>query len=298
MRWSYGVTTCLARVGNGLLARTLASLARAGFDRPRVFADGVADGEKLSALLKLEVTARFPNIRTHGNWVLSLYELYIRTPDAERYALFQDDFTACVNLRAYLERAPWREKTYQNLYTFPENQKLCPKDSSGAEVEGFYPSNQLGKGAVALVFDRPGVLSLLTSAHMVDRPQSPTRGWRSVDGGIVDSLRKVGYTELVHHPSLVQHVGLESSMGNRRFPQSDSYRGEDYDATQIGRPSEYLAEGGWQKEWDDLHTAMAADEARLREARDPDKRRALKGHLRDYRRRIEEHGRLRPPAAP
>lgn len=230
------MTTVLSRLDD-LLPRTLASLAAAGFDQPRLFVDGERDVSVYIDRFGLEVTNRYPLLRTFGNWWLALAELYVRTPLADRYAVFQDDFVTYRNLRLYLEACPYPVRGYWNLYTFPVNQALCP-----AGHTGWYPSNQLGKGAVALVFDRETVLTLLASRYMAERPQDLHRGHRSVDGGIVTALTQVGWREYVHSPSLVQHTGLHSSMGNDRckgkhtpFPLAPSWRGEGFDALDLLR---------------------------------------------------------------
>ena len=218
MQWAYGITTVPSRICE-LFPRTLDSLRRAGFDKPRIFVDGGKNGYDHFGL---PVTYRETNLRTHGNFILSLYELYIRDPSAERYAMFQDDFVTCAGLKEYLERW-YPDKGYLNLYTFPHNQQL----SLGRE--GWYESDQMGKGAVALVFSAEAIEVLLTSNHMFNRPKDPIRGHKSVDGGIVESFKKAGWKEYVHNPSLVQHTGLYSSMGNGQHALAVSFRGEEFD---------------------------------------------------------------------
>lgn len=232
--WAYGVTTVPSR-RDSLLPRTLDSLKRAGFPSPRLFVDGCQPEYAGSwhDEFGLEVTTRWPTIRTFGNWTLGLAELYIREPHADRYAMFQDDFITYPNLRPYLEDCPYPEKGYWNLYTFPSNQTLCPKDEAGNRREGWFLANQMGRGAVALVFDRLTVHTLLTHQHMVERPMDPRRGHRSIDGGIVTALRKAGWSEYCHNPSLVQHTGDISSMGNKPHKKAESWRGEEFDARKI-----------------------------------------------------------------
>jgi hypothetical protein len=142
--------------------------------------------------------------------------------------MFQDDFITYKNLRQYLESCEYPEKGYWNLYTFPSNQTLCPKD-----YVGWYPSNQRGLGAVALVFSRQAVMTLFMQPHFIERPLDALRGWRSIDGGIVTALKQAGWREYVHNPSLVQHMGVTSSMGNGIQQQATSFRGADYDALRI-----------------------------------------------------------------
>jgi len=230
MKWAYGITTVPERL-NSYFPITLASLVKAGFDQPRLFIDGSRTGENYKHL-GLEITTRYPNIRTHGNWILSLYELYIRHPDAERYAVFQDDFVTYTNLRQYLERIDYPSDGYWNLYTFPLNEKLLEKrEQSG----GWFESNQRGLGAVALVFDRAATIKMLEAPHMVSRPQSVKKGWRSVDGGIYESMKKSepSRKELVHSPSLVQHIGELSAMQNKKHAQSTTFRGEEFNALDL-----------------------------------------------------------------
>jgi hypothetical protein len=231
-KWSYGLTTVPMR-RDALLPRTLASLASGGFPSPRLFVDGCSPALAASyeSRFKLPVTARYPTIRTYGNWVLALAELYIREPAADRYAMFQDDFVTYPNLRKYLERCVYPEDGYWNLYTFRENEKLIP----APKREGWFRSNQLGRGAVALVFSRDAVLTLLTHQHMVERPTDPVKGWQAVDGGVVTALRNAGRYEYVHYPSLVQHTGLISSMRNVQQQLAGTFRGEKYDATELVR---------------------------------------------------------------
>lgn len=216
MIWSYGVTTVSSRLAT-TLPGSLQSIANAGFDKPRLFIDDCCDGDSYAAQFGLEVTSHYPKLNVAGNWILTLWELYLRNPLADRFAVFQDDILACANLRAYLEKSPYPDNGYLNLYTSPSNQDLATlRASRGTIVKGWYESNQLGRGALGLVFNRPAVVTLLKAEHLVAKPQDPFRGWRTIDGGISDSFRNAGWKEYVHNPSLIQHVGRESSYDKRK----------------------------------------------------------------------------------
>lgn len=229
MRWAYGVTTVSSRLQD-LLPRTLESLRLAGFDAPRLFVDGDTDSNNWGRL-QYEKTFRYPPLRTHGNWWLALHELYIRNPNVDRYAIFQDDLVTCRNLRAYLESTPSPDKGYLNLYTIQQNLDLCPHGR-----KGFYLSNQMGRGALALVFDNAACVALLSSGHMVQRAKDPIRGHKVVDGGIVTALGQAGFREYVHNPSLVYHTGEVSTLGKATpSPQAANFVGEDFDALQLLR---------------------------------------------------------------
>lgn len=309
LKWAYGVTTVPMR-RHDLLPRTLKSLAAGGFDQPRLFVDDCTNTEaaEYERQFGLEVTARYPCIRTFGNWVLTLAELYIRNPWADRYFVAQDDFVTYRNLRAYLERCAYPEQGYWNLYTFPSNQVLAPADG----LPGWYRSNQNGRGAVALVFSRPAVMLLLAHAHMIERPQDAHRGHRSVDGGIVEAFRKVGWEEWVHNPSLVQHTGLVSAMRNKPHQLSPSFRDEEFDAlsliaertpTPLGAsaydafpaPARQLLADGWRQELLAVTRAIEGDRERLARAPDKQAQRHFMRLIREYEEKLRRLEINNPP---
>lgn len=220
--WMYGVTTVPER-RKDLLPKTLKSLEGAGFPNPIIFVDGDWDWKSWNDEFKLHCVMRYPKMRVFGNWVMSLAELYLRNPNANYYAIFQDDMTTSKNLRQYIEAIEYPEKGYLNLYTFPRNQILAK-----GKV-GFYLSNQKGKGAVGLIFNVEAVQILLTHNHMVGRVRDMVLGHKFVDGSIVESMKKAGWKEYVHNPSLVQHHGFKSTTGNPKHPQATSFKGEDFD---------------------------------------------------------------------
>jgi len=242
LSWQYCVTTVPSRRGKEF-DRTLASLKAAGFDRPHLFVDGDDDSKSWVMQYDLPVTCRYPALKTAGNWVSALYEMWQRDSTAERYAVFQDDFVTYPGLREYLDWSKYPEKGYLNLYTCPKyNQHLAPKNQHGGTVDGWFMANQLGKGAVALVFDRAAVQCLLGTDYLCKRflsvdfyPNTQQRRCdRSIDGGIVECLKRNGFTEWCHSPSLVQHIGLESSMGNSSgWMQANSFKGEGFDARSL-----------------------------------------------------------------
>lgn len=235
-RWACGVTTVPER-RTTLLPHTLTRLRAGGFKEPWLFVDGdwdrskwVYPGENLVG----GITVRFPKVRTYANWLLGLMELYLRTPEADMFAMFQDDLTMCCNVRQYIERGGWPDDAYLNLFTFPSNQSRAPRRSGwyassllnddmeikhraglndGTIKRGNTPEwQQTGRGAVALVFPRKVVMTLLTATHMIDRVHDVHRGWRCLDGGIVTAMNQCGITEYVHNPSLVQHTGIVSTI--------------------------------------------------------------------------------------
>lgn len=224
VKWSYAVTTVPQRLDT-TLPKALESLSQGGFDEPRLFIDGP---QSSNALGRYPTVFRGEQIRPIGNWVLALWELYLREPLVDRYAIFQDDILCCKNLRDYLDECPYPDKGYLNLYTFPHNAKQ--------RVKGWHESDQHGKGALGLIFDRATLGVLLASKVLVMWPQNvnaPHGGYKSIDGCVVTALRKHGWTEYVHTPSLLQHTGDESTINASVHPKADTFPGEDFDALNL-----------------------------------------------------------------
>lgn len=236
MRWAYGITTVPER-RHTTLPRTLASLACAGFDAPCLFIDGCDHSgvrEHGYDQLGLKVVPRGERVYTVGNWVLALWQLYVTNPQADRFAIFQDDIICSRSIRDYLERIKWPDKSYYSLYSTPECEVRAPHGFTG-----FHSSMQLGKGALALVFTRDGAHTLLGSQGIAQKPLIPgERGRTSLDGAIVNAMKAAGYREMVHMPALVNHVGDVSTMGTNlsKCPKPRSFRGEDFDCLTLLDP--------------------------------------------------------------
>lgn len=221
MHWAYGVTTVSQRVPT-YLPQTLQSLAVAGFDDPHLFVDNwphsrkfPPDGVRFGAL---RYSIRNPRLKTMGNWILAAWELYLRHPDADRFAVFQDDLEAMPSLREWLDMNAYPDRAYLNLFTLEQNHPDKLRERYGTEYpsSGWYPSNQKGKGALALVFSNEALRTLLSSPRLVERMcdasvPDPNKG---VDAVIIESMKAAGWREFVHYPSLTRHIGEITTMGN------------------------------------------------------------------------------------
>lgn len=201
--WAYGITTVPDRVDN-LLPETIKSLADAGFVNPMLFIDGACDIEKLEGFSA--VVIRHPKVGNLGNWMGALVNLFVAHPQMDRYALFEDDLIALPRLREYLDSCQYPQNGYWNLLTHDENLVLT------GPCHGWHLSNQRGRGAVGLVFNRTAVQTLI-SAPRFTIPCVMGKTNRA-DGMVIDALKPMGYTEYVHYPSLIQHVGVKSVMGH------------------------------------------------------------------------------------
>lgn len=255
LNWEYGITTVPARMDT-YLPITIESLKQGGFDKPRLFIDGVLSNSGIGLTYyqryqaHLGLTFRYPKLNCWGNFIHSLHELYTRNPGADRYAMFQDDIICSRNLKRYLELVPMPNggQSYLNLYTFRENESIIANKPTGfveatplntSRGGGNYhgKQQQAGRSASALVFTAEGVRVLLSSRHSIMKGTAAgQRGWRFVDGGVVEAMNQANYWEHVHNPSLVQHIGDLSTLGNRNS-KATTFLGEGFDCLTLLTPS-------------------------------------------------------------
>jgi hypothetical protein len=208
------------------------SLAKVGFSKPRLFVD--SSNVDTIEYLGLPTVRRESNIRPMGHWLLSLWELFIRNPKADRYALFQDDILCCANLKAYLEQ--WYPPCgYLNLITWPKN-----VDDSASQ--GWYKALQPGKGGQGLVFDRETVEILLVQKRLVKKFQERLNSHQALDGAVYEAMKNAGYSEWVHNPSLLYHTGAKGKTSikgdHRKQPLITSFLGENFNPLTIPRRSQ------------------------------------------------------------
>lgn len=260
--WAVGITTVPERK-NTTLPRTIQSLIMTGFNIDRLFIDFKPrrlgdetkpdDYQYIVSLSQeyedygIPCTFRTPNIRAFSNWFLGLSELYLRFPNANRYVLFQDDVIACAGVREYLEHCEYPNKGYINLMTFPQNEKEKHAYFPGISLDkmvGWYPSNQKGKSACGYVFDRTTALEVLNSEELLNRVRED-KGHHNIDAAVSGALKRKGFTEYVHTPSLLKHIGYETSIhtpderGHNTHPKEQpdvlTFKGEDWDVMSVVR---------------------------------------------------------------
>jgi hypothetical protein len=229
--WSYGVTTVPDRL-ESTLPITLRSLRNGGFPKPRLFIDGVDITDRWRRF-NLPITPRWPKVGAMQNWILSLSELYYREPKADRFTIFQDDIICSSNLRQYLELCIYPENGYLNLYTVPINQEIATNRNHPIKSiinVGWFPSNQRGKGALALVFNQSTVRLLLSSQYIMKKVLDTHKGHKNIDGAVITVMRdnpNQSITEWCHSPSLVQHIGNnQSTLNNHPKDIAPIFNGE------------------------------------------------------------------------
>jgi hypothetical protein len=252
MQWSIGVTTVPER-RDTTLPRTLASLQAAGWDNVRLFQDGV----NLSHcnLHSEFYTYRNPRIGAWANWLLGLQELKLRQPLADRYLICQDDVVFSKHVRQYIDKTwAWTTQCRQwlNLYTQNQNEQVIAGKPIGwmesAELVGGGRGIQVHQGALALVFSNQAVEALL-GHPIVIRKCVGSKATVNIDGSVGQAMNAMGWREMIHNPSLVDHIGADCSIIDRQIdeevkhhlrahvraplPKCLSFRGEEFDCLNL-----------------------------------------------------------------
>jgi hypothetical protein len=202
--WSVGVTTAPRAVPT--LADCLASLAKAGWDRPRLFIDG--DAAIPEAFAHLPRTDRRPQIGAWPNYYLALGEMLMRDPGADAYMLIQDDaLFANLDVRAYLERILWPGKRPGVVSLFCSRAYTKP-EPGWYEFEGVWIWC-----ALAFVFPREAAQRFLADLDVVLHRWSTTRhNLAEIDWRVGQWAADHGVPVYHPTPSLVQHIGEVSSL--------------------------------------------------------------------------------------
>jgi hypothetical protein len=219
--WAVGVTTAPRK--EPTLARTLGSLAAAGWPNPRLFAE---QGSDIPTSFGGSVTWRTPPIGAWSNWFTALGELYQREPQADAFLLIQDDVVFVQGLRDYLEVELWPDERtgVVSVYT---SAMYVPQRPGFAQLR-----HSVGLiGALALIFPPSAVRSLLSDAFALRHSLNERNGQRDIDQVIAHWSLRTKRPLYVHSPSLGQHIGQTSTVwegahasGHRRagdFPGED-----------------------------------------------------------------------------
>ncbi|HAV64321.1 MAG TPA: hypothetical protein DCY13_18385 [Verrucomicrobiales bacterium] len=203
--WSVGVLTAPRR--QPTLYRSLKSLAAAGWDEVRVFAEpGVVIPDSVPDRL---ITRRSERIQAWPNFLLALTELHLRQPHADAYLLCEDDVVYCRGLRAYLEQTLWPANRLGVVSLFTSGYQ------DPQHGQGFFPTRHglASWGAQAYLFPNASARALLRHADVVNhRSRGPKQGRADQDAVVGYWCQKADLDYYMHSPSLAQHIGETSSL--------------------------------------------------------------------------------------
>jgi hypothetical protein len=231
--WAVGVTT--APRTEPTLERTLASLAAAGWERARVFAEpGV---ELPGGFERLPCTRRDQPLGGWPNWFLGLAELAQREPHAQAYLMVQDDVVFCRNLRAYLEATLWPAERVGLVSPY------CPAPYV-RRMAGWHEvaAGENLVGALTYVFLNAAARLLLSDARVVNhRQRGAWAGLKDIDSVVGRWAGQSRLPVYYHTPSLAQHIGRTSVIwpqaANDGLRRAADFVGEEFDALTLSHAS-------------------------------------------------------------
>jgi hypothetical protein len=202
--WAVGVTT--APRPKPTLDACLDSLSRAGWKVPRLFVDsGVTIADRYS---DLPLTFRETKLGPWPNYCLALVELLMREPAAEAFMLVQDDviFDDRHELRAYLEEILWPADPIAAVSLYCSKAYTRP-------VAGWHElESRWIWGALAFVYSRESAQRFVTDPLVFEHRSNPTEGLVNIDILIGRWAHEHQLPIYFPSPSLVQHIGNESSI--------------------------------------------------------------------------------------
>lgn len=204
-RWAVGVTT--APRDEPTLQQSLESLAKAGFETPRLFAEpGTEIPDKFA---HLPMSHRDQTLGAFPNFYLGMSELFMRDPQAEAYLICQDDVLYAEGLREYLERHLWPSENTGVVSVY------CPSHYARDKPDGFHIENRgwSAWGALAYVIPNRVMRRLLAEpTFLAHRQGGKAAGLKNVDSVVGAACQRLGLDYYVHSPSLAQHIGESSTL--------------------------------------------------------------------------------------
>ena len=231
-KWAVGVTVAPRK--NPTFGRCYESFLEAGFT-PQIFKEpGVSIDPRF---FKYGVTERAQRLGAWKNWTTSLAELRRRNPEADAYAIFQDDVVLCKNIKTYLEQELWPSPFTAFVSVFTPH---CYRGN-----EAWNPID-IGRNlwmAQTFIFPPLAVDSILS--HPIIKNW---KGDKNIDSKIGEWAQAIGMFPYYHSPSLGQHVGHSSTLwadGNNPYGwdelpalgdrSASDFVGESFDAMQLLR---------------------------------------------------------------
>jgi hypothetical protein len=224
--WCVGITACPRTTG--VVDQVIDSLRQNDW-QPTIYAEPETKIDTKDA----RIVRRDKIYGCWTNWICALHDMYVNDVHAEGYAIFEDDILICKNLRNYLEHLMPRFERLGalSLYT-PERQarmhfgQACVHDNA-------YRGDAVW-GTQAVVFSNYSLAFFLSSRTTINhrRIGIGKGNNKNRDSAIGVWAKAENQPFYYHTPSLVQHVGEESSV-EHEFHCASDFVGDSYDAMQL-----------------------------------------------------------------
>ena len=204
--WMVGVIT--APRTHSTLKWSLNTIKGAGWDRGIIFNDS-ADCPINDP--NWPVVARHSKLGLFRNFILGLYELFLRDTKADAYLIIQDDMLCIENLRSYLEKTLWFDSKPHIISPFaPYN----VNHTAYPNIHGDWRSTDMyTAGPNSLVLSNETTRAILSDMDDVIgyHEEAVARGDSFEDLGIYHWANRHGYKTYWPIHGLIDHIGLHST---------------------------------------------------------------------------------------
>lgn len=198
-KWAVGILTSARK--SQTIIKTVKALEHAGWDAGIIFAEPQS---YVNCGDNWDCVNRFRQIGIFGNWILGLYELFIRNIDADAFLMMQDDIIIAPNTRKYLESALWFTEGPHLVSLFGPN--VADKDESNS----WRSTSKYGGGPASLVMSHETVQEILSSLIPL-RYYGIKRKTSFDDLGIFSLASSKKWPVYYPKPSIGDHIGHQST---------------------------------------------------------------------------------------
>lgn len=200
-KWAVGITT--SRRKHPTIVKTVKALENAGWAAGTIFAEPesfVDCGENWNYVHRSLKTGIF------GNWMLGLYELFIRNIDADAFFMIQDDIVIAPNTRKYLENSLWFSDEPHLISLFGPN--AIDKDPSN----GWRKTSKYSGGPNSIIMSHETVQEILSSLTPLRYYGVQHQKNTSFDDlGIFSLVSEKNWSVFYPKPSIGDHIGHQST---------------------------------------------------------------------------------------
>ena len=234
-KWTVGITTA-PRAKHEYLSKTVLALKKSGWDNIVVFAE---PGSPVS--YEYCVVHRRKNYGDWTNWATGFYELLLSEPDTDYFFMLEDDCLVCSGLKKYLEL------TIPMLGDFATVSPYCPRIYQ-SHITGYHNKCVGWKtvSTVATIMTRAAAIHFFADSDVqrhrfqhIFPVEAEAINWgvqvdprNSVKDAVIGLWAYKNLLPMFYHsPSLVQHIGEISTLGD--IPMNEDreacdFVGEDY----------------------------------------------------------------------
>lgn len=200
-KWAVGVTTSPRK--HPTIVKTIKAMEKAGWDNGTIFAE---PGSYINCGENWDYVHRCKKTGIFGNWMLGLYELFIRNIDADAFFIIQDDIIVAPGSKSYLEEALWFTDQPHLVSLFGPN--AIDKDESN----GWRKIAKYSGGPNSIIMSHETVQEILSSIIPLRYYGIQHQKKTSFDDlGIFALMSQNNWPVFYPKPSIGDHIGHQST---------------------------------------------------------------------------------------